>query len=213
MGYYAAFLDVSGRRCLVVGGGGPAEEKVEGLLASGADVTVVSDTINHGLEDRSAAGEITVVRRGFEEADLDGVFVVIDASGDDASGERVAAAARARSVLVNVLDRPKLCDFIAPAIVRRGPLQIAISTSGASPYMASHLRRNLEAAYGDEYGRLVEMVGQLRTRLRSQGVSLDDQNRVYARVPESGALELLQQGRLEEARAAVDACADGIETP
>ena len=110
-------------------------------------------------------------------------------------------------MLVNVLDRPALCDFIAPALVRRGPLQVAISTAGRSPFMASHLRRLLEVEYGPEWGELVEMVGELRDRLRADGVPLEQQNQVYARIPDSGALELLREGKLEAARLAVLACA------
>jgi precorrin-2 dehydrogenase/sirohydrochlorin ferrochelatase len=210
MGYYATYLDVTGRSCLVVGGGEEAEAKVAGLLDSGASVTVVGDTINAGLERLAATDEIRLCRRDFRQEDLEGCFLVIDASGNDASGIRVAEAARARGVLVNVLDRPKLCDFIAPALVRRGPLQVAISTSGRSPFMAAELRRQLERQVGPEYGELVELVGNLRDRLRTGGVPLTEQNRIYARIPESGALELLREGKREDAAAAVAACAEAI---
>jgi precorrin-2 dehydrogenase/sirohydrochlorin ferrochelatase len=208
MGYYAAYLDVTDRTCLVVGGGGPAEDKVRGLLASGARVLVVSaDGVSDGLRALEAEGRLEVRPRQFETSDLDGCLLVIDASGDDPSGVAVAEAARARGVLVNVLDRPALCDFIAPALVRRGPLQVAISTAGRSPFMASHLRKRLEQEYGPEWGELVEMVGQLRDRLRAGGLSIEEQNQVYARIPDSGALELLRDGKADAARLAIMACA------
>jgi precorrin-2 dehydrogenase/sirohydrochlorin ferrochelatase len=207
MGYYAAYLDVTDRTCVVVGGSGPAAEKVRGLLESGARVVVCADDISEDVSRLESGGRVEVRRRGFEESDLEGCLLVIDASGDDASGARVAAAARARGVLVNVLDRPALCDFIAPALLRRGPLQVAISTAGRSPFMASHLRKRLEDDYGPEWGELVEMVGQLRDRLRASGVPLEQQNQVYARIPDSGALELLREGRPEAARLALLACA------
>ena len=210
MGYYATYLDVTGRRCLVVGGGDEAEAKVRGLLRDGAAVTVIADTINPALEAQAREGAIEVERRGFEEADLEGAFLVIDASGDDASGERVAAAARARHVLVNVLDRPKLCDFIAPALVRRGRLQVAVSTSGRSPFLASLIRRRLEGEIGEEYGELVDIVGALRDRMRSDGVPLEAQNHVYARIEASEALDLLRRGQRRQAEAAVAACAAGV---
>jgi precorrin-2 dehydrogenase/sirohydrochlorin ferrochelatase len=208
MGYYAAYLDVTDRTCLVVGGGAAAEDKVRGLLESGARVVVCADPVGAGIRKLEAEGRVEVRRRAFDSPDLDGCLLVIDASGDDASGARVAAAARAVGVLVNVLDRPALCDFIAPALVRRGPLQLAISTAGRSPFMASHLRKRLEADYGPEWGELVEMVGQLRDRLRADGVSLEEQTGVYARIPGSGALELLREGKPEAARLAVLACAE-----
>ncbi|MGB2940154.1 MAG: bifunctional precorrin-2 dehydrogenase/sirohydrochlorin ferrochelatase [Candidatus Dormiibacterota bacterium] len=210
MGYYAAYLDVSGKRCLVVGGGDEAAAKVQGLLTDGAAVTVIAGTLNTALEELVAEGGLEVERRGFEEGDLNQAFLVIDASGDDASGERVAAAARARHVLVNVLDRPRLCDFIAPALVRRGRLQVAVSTSGRSPFLASLIRRRLEGEIGEEYGELVDIVGALRDRMRADGVPLDRQNQVYARIEESGALELLRDGRRAEAEAAVNGCTAGL---
>jgi precorrin-2 dehydrogenase/sirohydrochlorin ferrochelatase len=207
MGYYAAYLDLTDRTCVVVGGGAPAEDKVQGLLASGARVVVCAADVNEGITGLEAGGRVEVRRRDFQPSDLEDCLLIIDASGDDASGVKVAAAARLRGVLVNVLDRPALCDFIAPALVRRGPLQVAISTAGRSPFLASHLRQRLEHQYGPEWGELVELVGQLRDRLRADGVSLEEQNLVYARIPESGALELLREGKADAARQAIMACA------
>lgn len=186
MGYYAAYLDVTGKKCLLIGDGAAAQEKMEGLIESGASV---------------------VRKQDFDADDLDGCFLVIDASQDEPTGERVAAAARARGVLVNVLDRPALCDFIAPALVRRGPLQIAISTSGRSPFMASHIRRLLEKDYGQDWGLYVELVGELRDRLRAEGTTLKEQQRIYARIPDSGALQLLRGGDVDGARRAIATCA------
>jgi precorrin-2 dehydrogenase/sirohydrochlorin ferrochelatase len=210
VGYYAAFLDVSARRCLVVGGSHEATGKVLGLLAAGAEVVVAWDEVDDELTAMAAAGEVELRRHRFSADDLDGCFLVVDASLDEATGIEVFSAARARSVLCNVLDRPARCDFIAPALVRRGPLQVAISTSGRSPFMAAHLRRELELSIDEAQGQLVEMVGRLRDRLRAAGVSLEVQSAAYARVPESGALELLRQGRAEDAAAAVEACAEGL---
>lgn len=209
MGYYAAYLDVTGRRCLVVGGGAQALAKVEGLLQSDATVVAAAPAFNAGLVALGAAGKVELVEReSFDPGDLDGCFVVVDASEDRATGDRVFAEARARKVLVNVLDRPELCDFIAPALVRRGPLQVAISTAGRSPFMASHMRRLLEEIVGDEHGALVELVGELRDRLRAEGLPLPAQQRIYERVISSDALDLLRDGRVAEARAAVQACAE-----
>lgn len=210
MGYYAAFLDLGGRPCLLVGGGRPAEEKARGLLEAGARLTVVWDNATAGLKELAATDRLALLRRRFQPADLDGCFLAVDASEDRPTGDAVAAAARERGVLLNVLDRPELCDFIAPALVRRGPLQVAISTAGRSPFMAAHVRRMLESTVTPELGRLVELTGELRDRLRAEGVPLAAQTAIYERIPASGALTALRAGDVEAARAAVQACA---ETP
>ena len=210
MGYYAAFLDLTDRLCLVVGGGTEAAGKARSLLLAGADVVVVWDEIGDEVTRLAKEGEVKLRRHRFTPEDLEGCFVVIDASLDEATGAEVFLHARSQRVLCNVLDRPVRCDFIAPAIVRRGPLQVAISTAGRSPFMASQLRRELEVTIDEAQGELVELVGSLRDRLRAAGVSLEIQNQVYARIPGSGALELLRQGRAAAAAAAVDACANGL---
>lgn len=207
MGYYAAFLDVTDRRCLVLGGGAEARDKARGLLSAGALVVVAWDEVGDELAAMVAAGDVELRRHRFTPEDLDGCFLVVDASLDEATGIEAFAAARSRSVLCNVLDRPARCDFIAPALVRRGPLQVAISTSGRSPFMASQLRRELEVTIDAAQGQLVELVGRLRDRLRAAGVSIEVQSAVYARVPKSGALEMLRQGRADDAERAVDSCA------
>jgi precorrin-2 dehydrogenase/sirohydrochlorin ferrochelatase len=188
VGYYAAYLDVTGKRCLVIGEGKAADDKVAGLEASGARV------VRLGAE-------------AYRDEELDGCFLVIDASLDDDLGVRVANAARFRRVLVNVLDRPALCDFIAPALVRRGPLQVAVSTAGRSPFMASLLRRRLEGEYGPEWGELVELVGRLRDRLRAQGMSVAEQTAIYESLPVEAVLQLLRAGEVDRAGAAIDSSA------
>ncbi len=188
MGYYAAFLDVTGRRCLVVGGGDPALAKVRGLLDAGAQVTVVWDRVVPALRDL----DVTVQERRFQDSDVDGCFIAIDASCDEDTGVRVSRAAQTRGVPVNVLDRPALCTFIAPALVRRGPLQVAISTSGRSPFLASHLRHLVERWLGDEWGDMVELTGRLRDRLRRKAVPLREQTEAYARALASPLLDRLR---------------------
>jgi uroporphyrin-III C-methyltransferase/precorrin-2 dehydrogenase/sirohydrochlorin ferrochelatase len=177
MGYYAAYLDVTGRRCLVVGGGQPALAKARGLLDSGAEVTVIWDRLVPAFRQL----DISLVERRFLDSDVEGCAVVIDASGDEATGVEVSRAAQGRGIPVNVLDRPALCTFIAPALVRRGPLQVAVSTSGRSPFLAAHLRRLIERWVGAEWGEMVEGTGRLRDRLRRRGVAIPEQTKAYAR--------------------------------
>jgi siroheme synthase-like protein len=205
MGYYAAYLDLAGRRCVVVGGGPETEAKARGLVAAGASVSVVAKEPGAGLE--ALGGAVTLHRRGFRPGDLDGCFLAVDASGDDDLNQVVAAAARQRGVLLNVLDRPALCDFIAPALIQRGPLQVAISTAGRSPFMAAHVRRLLEATVTPALGQLVELAGELRDRLRAEGVPLAAQSEVYGRIPGCGALEALEAGDTNRARRLVQALA------
>ena len=205
-GYYPVYLDLWKKSCLVLGGGPAAVEKARHLVDAGADVTVVAADFTDELVQMGGRHEVRLLAKDFTEDDLDGVQLVIDASGNDPQGVRVAAVARRRRVLVNVLDRVPLCDFIAPAVVRRGPLQIAISTAGRSPFMASYIRRLLERTLGPEYGDLVDLVGALRDRLRVEGVALEEQTLIYERVSGSGALELLVAGDREGARRAVEAC-------
>jgi siroheme synthase-like protein len=207
VGYYPVYLDLAGKSCLVLGGGPQALDKVRALVAAGADVTVVSAGFDAELVELGGRHQARLLLRDFTEVDLDGIDLVVDASLDDALGHRVSAAARRRRILVNVLDRPALCDFIAPAVVRRGPLQVAISTAGRSPFMASHVRRLLEGTLGPEYGDLVELVGRLRDRLRAEGVPREAQMEAYARVPDSGALDLIRAGDPAAAERAVEACA------
>ena len=205
-GYYPLYLDLWRKRCLVLGGNAAAADKARHLVEAGADVTVVAPEFIDDLVQMGGRREVRLLARAFSEDDLDGLTLVVDASGDDPQGARVAAAARRRRILVNVLDRVPLCDFIAPAVVRRGPLQVAVSTAGRSPFMASHVRALLEQVLGTEHGDLVELVGALRDRLRTEGMSLAEQTRVYERVPGCGALELLRAGDREAARRAVESC-------
>jgi len=169
--YYPAFLDVRGRRCLVVGGGGVAERKVTGLLDAGARVRVVSPTLTSALAGLAAAGIVEHRARRFRRHDAQGCALVVAATGAPTVDGAVAAAARRTRALVNVVDRPAACDFILPSVLRRGDLQIAVSTGGKSPALAREIRRRLEAEIGDDYEALVARVGEARARLRARGLA------------------------------------------
>ena len=154
--YYPVFLDLRGRRCLVVGGGEVAVRKVAGLLEAGADVTVIAPEIS------AMPPEARVLRRAFSPADIADMALVIAATNDPAVNAQIAAEARQRNIWVNVVDDPAAGSLILPSVVRRGALRIAISTGGASPTLAARLRAQLEAQYGEEYGRLVSLLWRLR---------------------------------------------------
>ncbi len=202
MKYYPVYLDLCGRHAVVLGGGATALEKVRGLLDAGAQVSVVSLEPCGGLEELAAAGRISVRRRRYAPGDLEGAAIAVDASWDDATNQASAAEARARGVMLNVVDRPQYCDFIAPAVVRRGPLQVAISTSGESPFLASALKARLERSLGEEWGPFVSLVGQVRRRLRRRGVAGGAQIGIYRRLLNSNLRRLLRAGRHDQAAAA-----------
>ena len=165
--YFAAFLDLRGRRCLVVGGGEIGERKARALLECGAHVVVVSPVVTRGLAALAAAGRVLDRRRTFRRSDLRGCALVVAASGDPDVDDAVAALARRARVLVNVVDRPERCDFILPSVLHRGELQIAVSTGGRSPSLAREIRRRLEALFGPEYGELIARAGEARRAARA----------------------------------------------
>src|SRR5262245_3756353 len=164
--YYPMFVDLRGKRCLVVGGGEIATRKVHGLLDADALVAVVSPKLSAALCALAAQGIIAHQSRPFRADDVLGCTLVIGATDQPEVNLAVCRAAREHQVWVNIVDTPEACDFIAPAIVRRGALQVAISTGGHSPTLAKRIRMNLEESYGPEYGRLLEKLGKERQRIR-----------------------------------------------
>ncbi|MFI5109199.1 MAG: bifunctional precorrin-2 dehydrogenase/sirohydrochlorin ferrochelatase [Terriglobales bacterium] len=161
---FPMFVKLAGRKCLVVGGGLIAEGKVEGLLASGATVVVVAPEVTEKIARWNDQGRLTWHARRFQPADLEGAFLVVAATGVAAVSEFVFREAEARGILCNAVDEPERCHFYYPAIVRRGLLQIAISTGGLSPALAGRLRQELEAQFGPEYERWIEELGALRQK-------------------------------------------------
>ena len=160
--FYIACLRLRGRRCLVVGGGEVGLEKVEGLLTCDAAVTLVAPAAHDELVRLAAEGSIVWQRRGYQRADLEGSFLVIAATDDSEVNIGVHEDAEARAMLVNVVDVPPLCNFILPAIVRSGPLAIAISTAGASPALAKRMKREIAEQFGEDYARLAVMLNDVR---------------------------------------------------
>jgi precorrin-2 dehydrogenase / sirohydrochlorin ferrochelatase len=161
--FYIACLKLEGRRCVVVGGGAIGLEKVEGLLACGGDVTLIAPEALQELEGYAREGSIRWERRPYGgRSDLEGVFMVIAATDDTDVNIAVFSDAEERAMLVNVVDVPPLCNFILPAIVRTGPLAIAISTAGASPALAKRMKREIAATYGEPYARLAILLNEVR---------------------------------------------------
>ena len=201
MTYYAAFLDLKDRRCIVLGGGAPAVAKVRGVLEAGAEVVVFAAEPAAELE----ALPVELVRRDYQPGDLIGVALAIDASEDEAIHQAVSAEAQRERVLLNVVDRPELCTFIAPSVVKRGSLQVAISTGGESPFLATSVRDMIAGLLGGEWGPFVSLVGNLRRHLRAEGVPMAAQMPVYRRLLASNVRDLLRAGDSAAAEAATRA--------
>jgi len=160
--FFPMMVSLDGRKCLVVGAGKIAADKIAGLLKHGAQVTVVSPQAVTRIKQQVREGKLSWRRRKFSPRDVDGVFLTIAATNSIPVNEAVFQACQARGVLCNAVDDPERCDFYYPAVVRRGPLQIAISTNGQSPALAARLRRELEEQFGPEWSAWVEHVGQIR---------------------------------------------------
>ena len=163
--YYPLCLDLEHLPCLVVGGGKVGLRKVRTLLEHDARVTVVGPQPHPELVELAGAGRIALHDRPYATSDLDGIRLVFVATDDEAINRRVAAAARERGILTNVVDRPALCDFIVPSIVRRGSLLVAVSTQGQCPAYSKHLRRALEKQFDESCGAFVEWLGEVRREL------------------------------------------------
>jgi precorrin-2 dehydrogenase/sirohydrochlorin ferrochelatase len=162
---FPLFLKLENRRCLVVGAGNIAESKIGGLLESAAAVRVVAPEATPQVRSWAAAGKVDWQRRGFEDADMQGMFLVVATTSSTPLHEQIFAEARRLGVLCNVVDVPHLCDFYYPAVVRRGALQIAISTAGESPALAQRLRKELELQFGPEYEEWMESIGAARAEI------------------------------------------------
>lgn len=165
------FVKLSGRRCAVVGAGSMAQSKIESLLSTGAIIRVIAPEATPAVAAWAAAGQVGWERREFAPADLDGAFLVIAATSSPAVNEEIFRAAEARGVLCNAVDEPERCHFYYPAVVRRGQLQIAISTGGLSPSLAARIRRELEAQFGPEYGPWLERLGKARRVVMAKPVA------------------------------------------
>jgi siroheme synthase-like protein len=197
--YYPVFLDLHHRRAVVVGGGRVAERKVRTLLKCGANVRVVSPSLTVGLSSLARRGAIQYRKQSYRATDLAGASLVIAATHDPAVQEAVARGAKKRRLWVNVVDRTDLCSFIAPSILTRGDLVIAISTGGSSPALARRLRRDLAKGIGRAYGEFLSLAGRIRTPILRQIPSPGRRRRLFHRIMNSGLLKWLQQGRRKEA--------------
>jgi siroheme synthase-like protein len=201
--FYVACLKLKSRRCVVVGGGEVGLEKVEGLLACDGAVTLIAPEAEPALRAYADEGSIRWERRAYAGAqDLEGVFLAIAATDDTDTNIAVYEDAERRAMLVNVVDVPPLCNFILPAIVRKGPLAIAISTAGASPALAKRMKREIAAQYGEPYARLAVILNDARGWAKGTLPSYQDRKRFFEGIVngDPDPVALLRDGREDEVR-------------
>jgi siroheme synthase-like protein len=204
--FYIACLKLKGRRCVVVGGGEIGLEKVEGLLSCDGDVTLVAPEAVGELEALAREGSIHWERREYRPEDLEGTFMVIASTDDTDVNIAIYEDAERRAMLVNVVDVPPLCNFILPAIVRTGPLAIAISTAGASPALAKRMKREVAELFGEEYATLAVMLNDARGWAKGTLPTYQDRKVFFEGIVngEPDPIELLRAG---DARAVQDVIA------
>jgi precorrin-2 dehydrogenase / sirohydrochlorin ferrochelatase len=193
MRYYPVNLDIKGRSCLVVGGGAVGFRKIQTLLACGAFVTVVSPEITPELKALVESGAVTWHARGYRASDLAAVFLVIGATDDDQLNEQVSKDAGRLNLLCNIADRPAACNFILPAIIERGDLVIAISTSGRSPAFAKQLRKELEKQFGEEYTKLLQLMGAIRDKLLAEAHEPEAHKSLFETLISGGLLARIRE--------------------
>lgn len=211
MDYLPIFLKVEQQLCLVVGGGKVAARKVALLIRAGARITTVSPELCDELRLLLDQGAITCVAREFQDGDLDDCVLVIAATDDKAVNRRVSELAKAQRIPVNVVDSPKLCSFIMPSIIDRSPVQIAVSTGGASPVLARLLRSRLESFIPAAYGRLAELVNDYRQRVKQRFSNPDQRRYFWENILQGRVAELLFAGHEEKARSALQDAIDDTD--
>ena len=199
--FYPMFVDIEGRRCVVIGGGPVATEKAGKLLDHGAAIRLVTPEMTPELAGLVASGAIAEHRaRAYRPEDLEGCFLVIAATNLDAINRMVWQDAEARNMVCNVVDVPPLCNFIVPSIVRRGELALAISTGGASPVVATHIRRQLDEAYGPEWEALVSLMRDVRDELKVRYLDMPSRRDAVERLMATDVVQRLADGDEHGAR-------------
>jgi siroheme synthase-like protein len=198
MGYFPVSLELAGRPCVVIGGGVIAERRIEALLAAGAEVTVVSPTLTAVLGGMAAVGRLRHLARAYQPGDLRGTVLALTATDDPAVTAAVAKEARMLGVWLNAADDPAHCDFMLPAVVRRGVLTVAVASGGASPALARALREYLDTVLGAEWSALGELAAEARRELRASGRAADAA--AWRRALGADVRRLLADGNVDDAR-------------
>jgi siroheme synthase-like protein len=213
--FYIACLKLKNRRCLVVGGGEVGLEKVEGLLACDGQVTLVAPDAVPELQQLAEEGSITWIQREYQSADLDGHLIAIAATDDTDVNIAVFDDAEARSMLVNVCDVPPLCNFILPAIVRTGPLAVAISTAGSSPALAKRMKREIAETFGEPYADLAILLNDARGWAKATLPTYQERKDFFESIVngDPDPIELLRAGNAAAVQDLIAAAQRSVEQP
>jgi len=209
--YYPVYLNLNGKRCLVFGGGPVAEDKVSKLQGSGARISVISPEVTPALQVSARSGDLEWHAREYQPGDLEGAFLSIAATNQRDVNQRIFQEATQLGVLLNVVDQPDQCSFIAPSIVKRGEVTLAISTGGSSPALARKLREALSDAPALEWADLAGVLALARKEVKKRGLTVDPQRWQCCITPE--LLQLAQSGREEEALTNLLSSLSGPDTP
>lgn len=201
MAYYPVFLDLTGRACLVVGGGRIGLEKVRGLLRADARVTVISPNLDGGVQALVDEGRVEHDARGYVEGDMVGYEIVFVATDDRSANAAVHAEGRSRGIWVNSADDAKNCDFILPSVVRRGSITIGISTGGGSPAMARRVREELTDYFTDDFEGLAELLAEVRTDFKTRGILRHVEQDTWQGAIDGPLRALISQRRWGQAKA------------
>jgi precorrin-2 dehydrogenase/sirohydrochlorin ferrochelatase len=196
--YYPAFLDVAQRKCIVIGGGEIADRKVSQLIQTNATVVVVSPSASTYIQDLADHGKITWIQRHYESGDLVGSFLTIAATDDPSVNQQVHDEAKQERILINVIDVPELCDFIAPATVERGQITVAISTGGASPALARKIKEAIEHSAELTWADTTQVVTNVRSELRKRKIPIDPDS--WQRALDEEFRQLITSGDFESAK-------------
>ncbi|MEQ8187943.1 MAG: bifunctional precorrin-2 dehydrogenase/sirohydrochlorin ferrochelatase [Candidatus Eremiobacterota bacterium] len=196
--YYPMLLNLSGRKCIVIGGGIVAERKVCSLLDSGGSVSVIAPSITDCLIGLSQENKITFINRAYEKGDLKGAFLVIAATDSSQVNKSVYEETRELGIMADIVDEPQLCDFIVPSCIRRGPFIITVSTSGKSPCLSKKVRKDLESIYTEAYGTFTSMLGTMRERVQKEIPVREKRKKFWETLVESNIPELLKEGKYRE---------------
>jgi precorrin-2 dehydrogenase / sirohydrochlorin ferrochelatase len=194
MSYYPAFLDLRGKKVVIVGGGVVAQRKCETLVQYGAELYLAARELTPVLKDYVDQGRVRFLGTEFREPDLDGAMLAIAATDDPDLNRRVSLSAMKKGVFVNVVDQPADCTFIVPSILRRGDLVIAVSTSGKSPALAKQLREKLGEQFGPEYKTYLHLMGRLREEILSKSLAPRRGGEIFRELVRSDLLDSIRAG-------------------
>ena len=211
--YYPIYIDIENRDVLIIGGGNVCARKAETMMKYGAKVRVISPELTDEIERWAEEGCLTIVRKRYEASDLDGANIVIASTDHQEVNEQIAADCRARRIPVNVVDVTPLCEFIVPAIVESGSIQIAVSTGGKSPAVARTLKEDLQRMIGPEYAEVNDVLGTLRAGAKGVLPTDVDRKQFFDSIIAAGVLGMLRDGRRRDAYETIARACDAAGVP